>query len=867
MARLRLPSRWPRAVRIGIWTILGLLTVVVVLYIGLAAYLYTHRAEITKQVVAELESAIDGDVQIQSLEPSLLSEFPNISIALRGVSLRDSLYARHGRELARFEHVYAQISPFSLIGGGLVIRRVRMKGGAIDLFTDASGYSNGYLIRSRDSTPNGADKENAASFRRILLEDVRLTIQDVRKEKLFKLHLNRLALRSRRAGADRRLTIGINTDVQGLGFNLDRGSFLKEQHVEADLSILYNTANRRVQIQDQALDVEGEEITLDGLVDLGVDTPYMAITFTCDETKLKKAKLAVSENITRALASIDLKNPALVKVFLRTKILHRDLPYVRVEFSTKENVLRSPAGDFTDCSFTGVFDNEWIKGERRTDPNSYIFIRNFRGTYGDIPLRSDTIFIQNLVKPLLTARMRSSFPAAAVNKFTGGKTFHFSSGTADFDLHYRGSLSLIDTVVPDIRGTVNIRDAVAEYVPRGLVFRQVAAQLIFEGTSIRLPKIHLQTAGSSLDMSGEARNILAALHEGAAPATLTWSVRSPGIRLEEFQSFLGKRGGNKRATKPSIAGTNHVLAERLDVALARASAHVQATIASVSYKTFRAEAVTADISITEHDAHIHRASLRHAGGSITASGTANTAGAGTSFAVKTMVSGVNLPEIFRAFKNFGQTDLRAENIAGVVSFVADLRGRLSDGGDLVSQSMEGNLTLDVRNGALLHFAPLEKVGKYAFRRRNLSELRFDALTSVLHLRGDRIEIEPTEIRTSALQVNVLGTYGLTRGTDISIQVPLRNPAKDSADIAEGGEIERSQKGVVVHVRAQNPDGSGLKIGWDRGGKIFKGRAGGGGNSEGVQVSMNQPAEPNKKETRRERRLREKAEKNAAPGTE
>ena len=98
---------------------------------------------------------------------------------------------------------------------------------------------------------------------------------------------------------------------------------------------------------------------------------------------------------------------------------------------------------------------------------------------------------------------------------------------------------------------------------------------------------------------------------------------------------------------------------------------------------------------------------------------------------------------------------------------------------LVSKSIDGNPDVSLRDGALLNFKPLQNVGKYAFPFRDLKNIRIPKLDAHFAVHGDHIDITPLQISSSVLNLDVAGTYGLTNGTDITMDIPLRNPGKDS----------------------------------------------------------------------------------------
>jgi hypothetical protein len=810
-SKLMRPRR--RWLRIGLWGLAILLLIPVLSWVGLAAYLHHNNKEVLAEVLRKLNKNFSGKLIVSRMETTMLSDFPEVSIALYDVYLRDSLWDKHGRNLLALKRVYVKASPASLLGKELEIREVRIADGSFDLFTDANGYSNGYLLKSKDTS---SKTRRDASVRHALIENVRVSIQHTPKDKLIGLLIRSLDLNARDRGDVEALKVVMEVQIDGLGFNTERGSFAKNKLLVTSLDMTFNTKTRMLDIPLQDMKLNKELVRMAASVYLGPEDKRYSLRFVAPQIMLEEGSSFLAENISSKLALLKLQKPIVAEATVDGLFEERN-PKAHVLFRVKDNVLSTPAGTFSDCSFSGYFDNEYVAGVERLDANSVIEVDRFSGTYEDIRIYADTVAIRNLIDPRLHALVRSKFDAAAINRLTGGKTFRFSKGVANVNLRYDGSLSLIDKVVPAVYGNVTISGAEGIYVPRGLPLSDINGQLVFEGADVRFPRVNFRTGTSSIAMSGFADNLLGAMHQPQVPASLRWTVASSRVDVADFMPFLQKRAGVVRAKERSSTP----MSDRLDEVLDNADAHVTANIADAQYQKFRARDVQAEVLLTSTRIQLKRASLKHADGTIVVSGDVDQGSEGNVFAMKAAVDDIDANQLFSTFDNFGQKALTAENIRGQVSLNADLKGRLNKGGGLTSESMTGNLVFDVRKGALLSFAPLEKVGRYIFKRRDLSHLRFEVLQATFHLAKDKIEIEPMQVRSSALSLNLVGVYGLDKGTDISFQVPLRNPKRDSVDLARHVAYEIGDRGIVVHLRAKNPDGQKLNIGWDKGGKRYK----------------------------------------------
>ncbi len=72
-----------------------------------------------------------------------------------------------------------------------------------------------------------------------------------------------------------------------------------------------------------------------------------------------------------------------------------------------------------------------------------------------------------------------------------------------------------------------------------------------------------------------------------------------------------------------------------------------------------------------------------------------------------------------------------------------------------------------------------------------------------------------QINSSVLNIDVAGTYGMTNGTNIAIDIPLRNPKGDST-ITDKAELQKKRfKGIVLHLLARSDESGKVKIGLNK----------------------------------------------------
>jgi hypothetical protein len=68
-----------------------------------------------------------------------------------------------------------------------------------------------------------------------------------------------------------------------------------------------------------------------------------------------------------------------------------------------------------------------------------------------------------------------------------------------------------------------------------------------------------------------------------------------------------------------------------------------------------------------------------------------------------------------------------------------------------------------------------------------------------------------QINSSALYMNVSGVYGMPTGTDLYVDVPLRNPSRDEGITDSEERKKRSRRGIILHLHATDDANGKVKI--------------------------------------------------------
>ncbi|HEY0609981.1 MAG TPA: AsmA-like C-terminal region-containing protein [Chitinophaga sp.] len=798
----------PRWLRISVITGAALLGLVIVLWLALALYIHLNRETFLRQITDRLNQRLHGTLTIQEMNPSLLRSFPHVSMELETVLLKDSLWQQHHHPLLDVKRIYVKVNTFTLLRRRMDIREITMEDGAIYLYTNSTGYTNTSVFsRPANKKENGSGKD--ADIGSIALRNMELVMDNQQKHKLFRFSIRNLKGSVDATNAAWHFDVRTRLLVNSFSFNTLRGSYLSNQELETTLAFNFNRQQKKLSIPAQRISIGGQPVTVSATFDFGQKPTAFTIDINAVNMPYHHATSLLLPHLQRKLDSIDLQKPLDVQATIKGHMRPRDTPDIRVKWHTNNNILVTKAGQWDSCSFSGNFRNELIPGYGHHDANSAVHMYQLRAKWSGLPLEADTIQVLNLKHPEFMGRFHSSFPLQQLNELTGD-TYQFQSGTATASLFYKGSILAGDSLTPYLDGAIAIRDGGFTYVPRNLQFRDCNATIQFSGQDLFFHNVQVKSAKSTLQMEGSMRNILGLFFKAPEKIQLDWDIRSPLIDLDEFRFFLVPRkpGTHKASLAASAAASRKArrLARQLEIVMESCNVNMRITVDKLKYRRFDAQRVVAAVSLTQSDILLQQISLAHAGGSLRLNGSIHPQGANNRFKLIGEIDNVHIDQLFYAFENFGMQSLTSRNLKGILSARANITGNLHNNGKLAPGSIYGELSFDLKQGALVHFAPLEDIGTIFFRKRNLSNITFDNLKNTLQLKGNKILIPPMQISSSAIMMDVTGVYGIPKGTDIYLDVPLRNPEK----IAKKG-----KKGFILHLRATDDNNEGkvkIKLG-------------------------------------------------------
>ena len=793
--------------RVGFF-ILGVVALFFISSAVLAVYFNNNKAKIISQIDAKINDNIAGTIHIGDVKYKFLKGFPNMTLALSQVELKDSLWAKHKRTLLKAELVELRIDLLHLLTNEIRIDKIEIQQATLHLFKGKDGIVNTDIFRPKlkGDTSKGS---TTSTINEIILDQVHFISENQLGNKLFDFDI--IALRSKiDFDSDNWHTnLYLKTLAKSMAFNTERGSFIKDKMVEGVLKVDFSDSKNEISVATAKLLI-GKEL-FDIKAHFNLDKDKSPFDIAINTTILwQDASALLSANISDRLNQFDLKKPINVGCTIIGDMNSTGDPEIKVATKIKENELKIPDGTISDCSFDASFTNQYKKGLGCNDVNSTITLTNFEGKYKTIPFSIPIGIITNFEKTIAAGSFKSDFDVARLNEIIPKNFMQFSDGQAKVNLEFKFGIADLRIQKPMFTGNTTVKNAVVHYGPRNLTFLKTDIELDFTEQALLIKKINFNDRRNAVFMQGKINNFLTLYYDNPEKMIVNWDIYAPFLDVKQFVGVItnsGQKASIKKKTDASFSDKMVSVIDKCQVVL-----NLKAD--KMAYGKLEATQAKATVLLFNNQLVVKNGWVQSSGGTISFDGKLAPKDNVYLLESNTKVSNVDISRFLNSLNNFGIQSFKPENLKGFLNASASVRGTLLSGGQLKTNSLSGNAQFNVNQGALINFEPITNIAKFAFPFRDVNNIVFRTLSGGFEINGELVQVNDLKVSSNVLNLDVNGVYSFGSGTNLAMTVPLRNPKKDELITNKVDRAEKRYNGIVLYLLAVDDQGK-IKIKWNK----------------------------------------------------
>ncbi|MFT3947108.1 MAG: AsmA-like C-terminal region-containing protein [Agriterribacter sp.] len=417
---------------------------------------------------------------------------------------------------------------------------------------------------------------------------------------------------------------------------------------------------------------------------------------------------------------------------------------------------------------------------------------------GHIEIGSDPVDFNVLLKtpasdPSFDGRAKGKFNLGTVSQFTTLEAGTSVSGIINADVAFKGNKSSIDKSEYEkinTAGTLSVSGLVykSKDYPGGVQVDEAA--FTFNPKNITLNNLKAAYLKSNITANGSVDNAIGyALKDEPIAGTL--NVKADKLNLNDFM-------GTEPATADSAkAAASEPFVVPKNIAFTLNAAVDKLTYDKVDYNNLRGTVAIKDQTVTLKDVQMDALD-----GKIAVSGSYSTKASTKNPAISLTydVSNLNAEKTFFAFNTIQKLMPVGKFISGTISSKLTLNGKL--GQDMTPEigTLTGNGALQLLQGALKKFAPVEKLAQ-TLNVNDLSNFSMQDVKTYIEFANGKILVKPFHVKVKDIDMEIGGMHGVDQSIDYAIAMKLPRSLIGSQGNALINNLaqQAANKGVAVKV--------------------------------------------------------------------
>lgn len=788
------------------FSLLGIFVVPILVAVVL---LWNYQSEIIQYVKEEVRVQYGMNSAIHKSEIKIFADWPNASLVLHDIDLRDTLDIFNDKPFLKAEEIRISLNVIPLLKKEFNLNTLSIKNAKVQIWIDTAGQSNVSFLKQDGPKDTSTIQSESLRFKNIKLSNFHLIYMDAEKNKAIDLEWSDLQIHIKREKEKRLLALNGACLINRLAFNTVKGDFLKGRRLEMKKwkgemsndfrSLRFDQANTR--IDDHRFDLElalqgGGE----GLFALKVSTEKLDRTF---------ALSLLTDRLQDKLANFQWTGLIDLEADIRSPLKRGHDPSILLTAKMDKSDFKLENNDLLLVGIQGLVtvtipgdsasSGDLSKGTLRADIE--------KATFKKWPMTGN-ILIENLIVPVLTANAGLDIPATLLN---AGQVNGPWSGTANAQLNL--NLPLKDVKAANWmehakRCDVVLKSSNIRYKIKNKKSIQLALLAHLNTRVLEIKRCVLTQDEQSIQVSGVVSDFMRKVLNEEDHWKAKVKIESDHIALENWLDNI-KQITEAQPAKKANAKPGMDKQEMDNIVL-------EVDVKKLSFDQFTATRVKGQLLIKPGWAEIKNLRLN------TCKGTMQTDMVwknSSQITGKVKFKNTDVKEIFRTFKNFKQDVVTGEQLEGLIDLDADFSLEIDSGFHIFHNSLSAVVDLSIANGRLKNFAPFEKISRYAFKKRKLDDVEFADLKQRFRFDGTLMQIDLIEINSTAIWMYVEGTFDFNGESDLRIQIPWKNLKKVPEDAILGQEGEDDRQAKSLFLKAVGPKGD-IAISYDatQGGK-------------------------------------------------
>lgn len=732
------------------------------------------RGKIGDIVKREANAMLAARLDFEKLDISLLRNFPNASLNLKGLTLVGT-DRFEGDTIVAARRITVVVNLMSLVGDeGFEVRKIILASPALHAHKLADGAVNWDVMKPSEPADTTAAEESAPSSFRLSVRDFRLTDAVIRYEDdSTGMELRTAPLSLRLSGDMSAESTQLDLDLLAGGVDFTQGGvpLLHDAELALDAEIDADLAEGRFTFSRNTLRLNAIEMRLDGWVQQVGDALAMDVSAGCSEVRFKDLLSLIPAFYKHEFRSLAASGELSMELWARGQMHGAQLPAFELKTEVHNGSFQysSLPKAVTDINIAAKVSNaggELDKTEVEISEFGLKMAGNSLSATGYATnLMSDPTFRATLSGRVDLGAIREVYPLEKGIDLAGriAASMKLAGRMSDVESGRYERISASGSLVVEQLGLH------VQQLPEVFIRRAAAT---ISPQAMTLGEFGVTVGGSDLSATGQLTGYLGYLMRGEQLAGRLY-VKSDLLDLNEIRAAVPADAEAESAEAEKPAEEAAAAPAQAIVVPKNLNLSLNAELKKVLFEKMVITDIAGEMSVAGGTLSLDQLGLQLFGGKASASGRYSTAAdpAHPTLSLAASIAKASFPRTFEEIEAVRQLAPIFEKASGDYSLSIDMRTTLDAAmsPDLMSLTAQGEISSEN-----VSVEGVEVFDKLADLLKNDKLRRIEArdLKIRFSIKDGRVTTEPFDLKMGDVNVNMSGTTGLDRTIDYTAKVTL-----------------------------------------------------------------------------------------------
>ncbi len=738
--------------------------------------------EVKRIFVAELNNSLVTQVEVDDVSLSLFKDFPHASVRFGGVRIKEVIPKSSKKNLLKAETISLRFNILDLIRKNYKVKVLRLINVEINAKVFGDGKDNFHFWKQNQGE---SSKELKFELQRVILNNIHILYTNEYNSTLIDAHLPGFVTSGKFGSDNYDLTLAGLLAIHR--YKVHDTEYSGERELNLWLSLDANSKNGTYKITEGRIETGKLQLQADGEIVYSDANRHLNLSISANGSTLEEMVSLVPSKYSEQLKGYNFKGMAEIQSTIKGNFGGNQVPAVNVRLQLQNGSIseKSSGVSLRDVSAIAAYS---VKNEGTLET---ISINNLQAKLGDGKL-SGSLAMNGLQSSQVQCSFNINANLKELQQFLKSKYFNSLSGWIAVNGAFDGSIRDIsnpgseDLRNSNFSGSGSIQQAEVQPADYALPFKGVNSKFTFNGNDLQLHQMEFQVGKSKFNLKGSLSNLIGWTFSKNENLGVNGELISSRFDWDELSS--GQKGSSKEYTFSLPSG--------IDVS------KLQFRCDNFTFSTFSATNLKGTVQMIDKVLSASGISMFTSQGNVSGQFVINAKSANQSYLqAKAHLEKVNVSTLFTQFGNFGQNDLVAENLEGLITTDIVFAATMLNNLDIDLNSVKVHADVKIDNGRLVNYSPMQSLSTF-LRVEDLADIRFQTLENQIDIANEVIFIPSMKVKSSVLDLELMGTHTFENELDYHFVIGMadllaakykrKNPSPDLQ--SEFGTIEDDGRG-------------------------------------------------------------------------